>query len=307
MYFLSDEENKQLLRSYLPRSREERVDEELRGWNWPQPPLAPAYDLRLPLSDVANSYCPSGRDIYLKKVEGRKASPNEAMIRGKIFHEALVHVIVSAKRLIYGLGVANYQQILLDLAGMQPFNIDTYKKGLPEEEFSDIQRKVEIITRFETARIASRLQEVLIRQPYVGEDSLVAIAIPVVVEQKLDGTFLGLSPNLSTDAYTFAEPMVLDLKFGEPKKFHRLATTGYGLVIEALHEFPVNLGCIVYAEFKGDRLLVKKDLHIISDELRQWFVEQRDERMRMLYEEIDPGLAEECYSFCPYYQTCHNA
>jgi len=39
-------------------------------------------------------------------------------------------------------------------------------------------------------------------------------------------------------------------------------------------------------------------IHIIDDELRQWFIEERDEKMRMIYEEIDPGLGE-CYNYCP--------
>lgn len=99
---------------------------------------------------------------------------------------------------------------------------------------------------FENVRVAARIQDMLVRQPYIGDDSLAALAIPVVVEQKLDGSFLGLSANLSADAFTFSEPMVLDLKFGEPKKFHRLATTGYALVMEAIYEYPINLGCIVY-------------------------------------------------------------
>jgi len=65
---------------------------------------------------------------------------------------------------------------------------------------------------------------------------------------------------------------------------------GYALVMEALHEYPVNLGCLVYVDFKGDRMIVRKDIHIIDDELRQWFIEERDEKMRMIYEEIDPGF-----------------
>lgn len=97
------------------------------------------------------------------------------------------------------------------------------------------------------SRIHARLQEVLVKQSYTGVDSLVAQVLPVVVEQKLFGSFLGLSSNLSSDAFTFFEPMVIDLKFGEPQKFHRLTTTGYALVMEALHEYPVNLGCLEYA------------------------------------------------------------
>jgi CRISPR/Cas system-associated exonuclease Cas4 (RecB family) len=44
MYFLTEEEKKRLLKGFLPKSREQGVAEELRGWNWSQPPLEPAYD-----------------------------------------------------------------------------------------------------------------------------------------------------------------------------------------------------------------------------------------------------------------------
>lgn len=305
MYFLTDEEKKQLLRGFLPKSRELGVNEELRGWNWHRPPLSPVYDLKLALYEVANSYCPSNRDLYLRRVDGLKPAPNVAMIRGKAFHETLVQVLVRAKRTIYEKGVTNYQEIIRALS--EPFQPDLwpYRNQLNKSDFEDLQKKAITIAAFESSRIIARIQEILVKQPYIGEDSLVSLAIPVVAEQKLDGSFLGLSANLSADAFTFSEPMILDLKFGEPKKFHRLTTTGYALVMEAVYEFPVNLGCIVYADFKDDRLLIKKDIHIVDDELRQWFIEERDEKMRMVYEEIDPGLAEKCYNTCPCYSACH--
>jgi len=37
--------------------------------------------------------------------------------------------------------------------------------------------------------------------------------------------------------------------------------------------------------------------HIIDDELRQWFIGERDEKMRLFYEEIDPGIGR-CYDSC---------
>lgn len=304
MYFLTDEEKKMLLRGFLPKSRELGIHEELRGWNWYSPPLSPVYDLKLALYEVANNYCPTNRDLYLRRVHGFKPSPSLAMVQGAAIHDTLVQVLVRAKRIIYEKGVANYQAILDEIS--RPFapDLSVYQKKLHKKDFEDLQNKASIIAAFEAARIAGRIQEILVKQPYIGEDSLVALAIPVVVEQKLDGSFLGLSSNLSADAFTFSEPMILDLKFGKPQKFHRLSTTGYALVMEAVYEFPVNLGCIVYAEFNNGRLLLKKDIHIIDDELRQWFIEERDEKMRMIYEEIDPGLAETCYETCPYYSVC---
>lgn len=304
MYFLNEEEKKQLTKGYLPRSRQMEIAEELRGWNWHQPPLGPVYDIKLALYEIANSYCPTNRDLYLRRVDRIRTKANAAMVRGRVFHEVLVRVLVDAKRLIYEKGVGAYQEILTEIN--MPLDLDfirTYRDLLGEEELQELIKKAEILARFEKSRVCARLQEILVKQPYIGVDSLAALSIPVVVEQKLDGTFLGLSANLSADAFTFSEPMVLDLKFGESKKFHHLTTTGYALVMEALYEYAVNLGCIVYAEFKNDRLVVKKDIHIIDDELRQWFIEERDEKMRMVYEEIDPGI-KDCYETCPYILQC---
>ena len=316
MYFLTDEEKKRLLKDYLPRSREMPSAEELRGWNWHQPPLSAVYDQKLAIYEVANAYCSSSRDLYLRRVDGIKAGPNVAMIRGKVFHDILVQVLVRAKRLIYEKGVGGYREILQELSRhpelsgqgetgskWSELKLAVQPGQLSEEDFEDLKNKAFLIAEFENARIISRLQEVLVKQPYIGVDSLVALTLPVVLEQKLDGSFLGLSSYLSADAFTFSEPMILDLKFGKPQKFHRLATTGYAMVMESVYEFPVNIGCIVYAEFKGDRLLVQKDMHIIDDELRQWFVEERDEKMRMVYEELDPGLGN-CYETCPYLMHC---
>ena len=45
---------------------------------------------------------------------------------------------------------------------------------------------------------------------YICVDSRVALTLSVVLEQKLDGSFMGLSSFLSADAFTFSEPMILD-------------------------------------------------------------------------------------------------
>lgn len=305
MYFLTEEEKKHLLKGMLPRSREMAIAEELRGWNWPVPPLQPVYDTVLALYEVANSYCPTNRDLFLRRVRRVFPAPSAAMVQGRVLHAALVHVLVSAKRLIYSVGVSQYQEILRQLQELEPVSVESDIQALADEDAADLKRKVAIVTEFEKARVISRIQEILFKQPYIGEDSLAGLAVPVIMEQKLDGSFLGLSPNLSTDAFMVCEPMIVDLKFGEQRDFHRLTTTGYALVMESLYEFPVNIGCLVYGNFHGDRLVIKKDLHIIDDELRQWFIESRDEKARMVYEEIDPGLPPECHRDCFCYVTCH--
>jgi CRISPR-associated protein Csa1 len=301
MYFLNEEEKRLLLRSLLPRSRESEIHRDLRGWNWHQPPLSPIYEVKLGVYEIAGKYCPTGRDVYLRRVEGRRVGPNVPMIEGSTLHQALTSIILAAKRTIYNEGAA----CLECLASLQEPDLALVEdQPLPPEEREALQKKVSLLWEFEYHRIMARVQEILAKQPQVGPDSLVALALPLTVEQKLDGAFLGLSSHLSADASLFSEPMMLDVKFGRKEGFHRLTTTGYALVMESIYEFPINVGCVVYATFRDDRLLIDRDFHLIDDELRQWFIDERDERMRMIEEEIDPGRAEECYGGCPFSDAC---
>ncbi len=301
MYFLTDDERKKLLKGFIPKSREQGVADELRGWNWHQPPLEPIYDLRLPLYQVAGKYCASGRDVYLNRVEHKKGEPNSAMKGGLFFHELIVTMLVQTKKLIYQHGV-NVEQIL---SGLDPFIVDfTARAKELATKIPEIENKTAQIYSYIYSIITYRLRDILSRQPYIGEDSLASQVVPFVLEQKMDGTFLGLSPHLSSDAFVFSEPMIMDVKFGPREPFHRLTTTGYALVMEAIFEYPINVGCIVYGEFKNSRLYLEKDFHLINDELRQWFIEERDEKMRMVYDELDPGKADHCSETCPYYAYC---
>lgn len=179
--------------------------------------------------------------------------------------------------------------------------------GPPAVDDAQLAARLALLRQFLYHRVVGRVQDVLARQPRVGTDSLVALALPVTVEQQLDGTLLGLSAHLAVDALMAFEPVLFDLKFDRRRDFHRLATAGYALVLESLHEYPVDVGCLVYVRFEGERVLLERDLHLIDDELRQWFVEERDERMHMVTEEIDPGKPDRCADDCPFLVECRRS
>ena len=69
MYFASAEEQRWVQRGLLPEARRQPVAEELRGWSWHQPPLKPVYDRPLGVYEVAGKYCPTGRDLFLRRVQ----------------------------------------------------------------------------------------------------------------------------------------------------------------------------------------------------------------------------------------------
>lgn len=324
MYFLSTEETKMLQKDLIPRVRESGVAEELRGWNWHEAPLRPPYDVHLALYEIAGKYCPNGRDVFLRRVAGEKPSPGRAAIAGTAYHTAVVEMIQEAKRLIYALGPGAVEDVANGLQAFEPASaLDigiAEGQELEEDRLSpkpgqaipdaknplndEIRHGIRKIKCFEVSRIVARLEEAVSKQPYISADSLVATALPVTCEHRLNGSFLGLSSLLSCDAALLGGTVVFDLKFGRKRDFHRLSTTGYALVMESLWDFPVDIGCAVYVDMRRDVPAITRDLYAISDELRQWFLDERDEKMRIVAEELDPGVAEKCYEYCEFRTMC---
>jgi CRISPR-associated protein Csa1 len=214
-----------------------------------------------------------------------------------MLHEMLAHLITRAKQLVYAHGT----DCVPDLEQQLP-HLDLGASG-PTDELTQLQ--LDALRTFEARRITERVAEVLARHPHIGSDAVAMLALPVSVEMTLDGHHLGLSPHLSVDGMSFPSLTVFEVKFGRREEFHRLSTTGYALVLESLFEIPIDLGSVVYVRFVDGRVSLERDCHVIDDELRQVFIEERDEKMRLVVEEIDPGLPDRCPSSCPYLRTCY--
>jgi CRISPR-associated protein Csa1 len=115
----------------------------------------------------------------------------------------------------------------------------------------------------------------------------------------LDGSFLSLSRHLSTDLLNLGEPCILNIIFNDHKRdFHPLTLAGYALVLEAVYEFPVDVGVTVYASLEDNHLHIEREFAVIGDELRMEFIEVRDEKQRMVADELDPGPCEGCEEWC---------
>ncbi len=313
VYFLNEEERRYILRGLLTKARENPVDSSWRGWSWDQPPLEPPYDgIRLGVHEIAVRECSTMRDIYLKYVERVRGVPNKRMIRGAILHRVVEEVIIRAKILIYSSAVCSGAELSASLLDRREKIVerisDEWKRrsvdaGYTEEEFEKLLSKAKTLWTYEVSQIAANVDRTLAKHPYISLDALVHTAIPVVVEQRLDGRFLGLSPNLSADALSFA-PIVLDLKTGEFRSWQYLSTTGYALVLEALNETPIDVGVLVNTAFINNRLRIVRTPHIIDDSLRMRFIEIRDEMMELIANAQDPGIAKRCPADCPYIRIC---
>lgn len=300
MYFLGREDLALLHRRLGQEARVQPVVEDLRGWRWDRPPLSPVFEPMLTVEEVASAECPSGRDVYLSRVLGvRSPEPVEA-IEERALRAAVAACVTQAKRLIYLHG-AEAAALVPDLTppslGLLLYAEVPVPPGLAE--------RVGSLWSWECSRIAARVRETAAAFPGVGSDALAALALPVTVGQRVDGRFLALAADLEVDGLVSHPRVVVLLRFGEERLGDRLATAGLALALEAAWECPVDFGCVVEAGFADGRPVVRRQLYVIDDELRQRFIEARDEKARLVQEEIDPGPIGGCGEGCPRWTVCH--
>ena len=86
----------------LHRLREQDpIEEELRGWNFSRPPVKPRAYLGLRVHEVAYAYCPTKRDVYLRRM-GVSERPNRYIIEGSIVHKIFYAVNIDVRKKLSG-------------------------------------------------------------------------------------------------------------------------------------------------------------------------------------------------------------
>jgi CRISPR-associated protein Csa1 len=291
-----------------------RVSPRLRGWRHRERPMRPPVSGYLPVSAVASEFCPTARDIYLRYVEGFEAPVSSPMVRGTLYHATLEAVVTQAKRLIYEgivLGL-ELSRALADCAEEAIEELLEEKQGLIEEarmeedELERVRRNMFKLWNFEADQIASAVASILFRSPHMGIDSLVAHAIPLTMEHRIDGSRVGLSKQLSIDAFQAIHTMVMEMKTGKEQAYHRLTLAGYALALESAFRRRVDFGMLAYVRFPEDRPspLVVRRVRQIDDELRLQFLRARDRKLAIVFRQRDPGRPERCPSTCSYFRIC---
>lgn len=310
MYFLTEDDRKKLLYHWLPKSRAADVVEDLRGWNWYRPPLEPPFEgadrvWRLRMGEAAGKGCPTGRDVYVRRILQVEPEVSEQAVLAGFYREVVHQVVYRAKRGVYTYDT-DWGRIMAEMTAAGD-EWESWVRRLPIGVRDKAATTGRRLWDFEAERIFVRLRETVSCHPHLSADAMVARALPVVTGQRIDGSYLGLSRHLKVDVGTWAEPMVVNVKFGVPRPEDKLAGAGYALAMEAALEVPVNLGCVVYASMDDQRIGIEREFYLIDDALRQMFVEARDERMYNLMYRRDPGQPQECPVSCGFINVCHGA
>lgn len=293
------------------RSYDIQISDELRGWNWNNDILSPPSDeIYLGVSELANRYCPTYRDIYLRRVVRRPAPITFKTVRGWIYHAISSRTLTLVKSYIYNSGVRPGHILYKDIVKrerkfvttiMKEFNVGNY---LNDKEYRELYDNGKILFRYLVLQAASYLDKVVSSEKYIDLDDIVNKVVPSMVEKHVDGSPLGLSSNLRIDMM-LDNNVVLDIKTGEVRDFHRYTLAGYALAVEADLEKPVDFGVITYLSIEDGFVKVRNDFYFIDEELRREFITIRDEAMEIIESGIDPGKPPKCPSYCIYYPVCN--
>lgn len=316
MYYIFGEPADAFLGYFLEKSKKLEIDENLRGWN-DSDQVKPPSDLQLPMYIVASRYCESARDIYLQFVKHIRPAKTKPLLIGSLLHAVMSRVVPIAKQYIYqytsGISddfnllnhmLENRNKIINEIIEE---NKNEVRLLLEKGDLESVREKMLRLWNFQAMQIVASVDLVLSKHMHIEPDALVSKAIPIAVEQKLDGSRIGLSKQLSVDALQVPQTVVMDIKTGRPKDFHRLTVAGYALAYESEYRNPVNLGCIIYPSFiKGKSVpYIRKEPFLIDNKLRHEFIEERNRKMRIILDARDPGLARTCSRSCGFWKICH--
>jgi len=260
------------------------VPEELRGWSYHRPPVRPRSYLGLSMHEVAYLYCPTKRDVYLRRIMKVKGDWDKPHIQ----LGSLVHKVV---------GRASRDVALVALSGQDP--VEAFSSFNPSLECGEMEEYCRKLYKFLTLTWLSDTARS--RAVYGGE----ALGLfPWVSEIRVDGSLLGLSNKLSIDA--LGSLALVEVKTGKREDFHKVGLTGYALAVESSLEVPVDFGFLVYFNGVGKgEVEVQVDPVYVSPDLRKEFLDRRDEVVDIVVSQRDPGMPPTCPEACPFYSTCN--
>lgn len=270
------------------------ISNDLRGWNYARAPIKPpVVDVKVSVSAIANSVCPTMRDVYMRHVEKVQPEDNSATLLGKKIHAVFKTIAEDARTIVSSSAVEDIEDLFLAL-------IARSEEMLSEEEI--LLRNLYKKLAFRIAHACERyLEDQTLNQTL--SDALNAV-IPSNFEYKINGSPIGLSDGIHVDAMIWGIPV--ELKLGKEREKHKVALVGYAMAIEASEGYPVDVGILVNVVVEGNsRVRIKDKTIYFDDDLRALFIELRNDALEVVASGTDPGMPASCPEHCYFYSVCH--
>lgn len=283
----------------------EGTSQELRGWNWSEPPVALFHDVHLGVSDIVSGYCETGRNVYLKYVERKRQRPNPILEKGYIVHSIHEAAVSTAKEIIYmsrpQSGEEYHQEFMERLPAVKN-RIFSRTRIIKEEDYGWLAErlwaKAALIFSAEYEKATSRSK-------HLSRETIASLVAPEMPEFAVDGTLVGLTPTLKLDSL-LPSGLIVELKTRPYREEYLLALAGYALALESMFATPTDYGLLtqVVVDERRREIKIYEKTVAIGEELRSRFIQRRDLLARAVAEEEDPGMPQKCSPACPYLHVC---
>ncbi len=244
------------------------VPGELRGWSYDVPPMRPRAYMSLGVSEVAYGAACGWRGLWARRRLGERVEPSESMVLGGLVHEAFHRASRDVRRLL-SRGVSPWKVSVILTRGRP--------RWLPGNAPGWVEELYRMLVVAWAGEAASRLL-------YYGGEGVGFL--PWLSEYRVDGSPLGLSRRLRVDALGEAG-VVVEVKLGYPKWWHKVGLAGYAMALESSLEAPVDYGLLVGVSVSGG-IRVEVEPVYLSGYWREEFIKARDEAIDVLLSDYMP-------------------
>lgn len=275
-----------------------------------------------PVNLLANKYCPTNRDFFLKVVKRISQPLTWPSYQGRIIHKLCfkmfqsVESYVLRENIIQKANLLKYvqqkgQRFIRELTS----DIDRKISGMPKKPSKTMKdnflTNLSKLVRMESETVSTFIDYTIATNFDVEVASEFRRLFPFQREISLNATPLGFSLGVKPDfIYSRGGSIVIgDIKTGEIRDFHKLVLASYALAYEYHERVPVNFGTILNINLSNERnvpIYKCTETVVISDKYRQAFLKLRDEKFNIAVSREDPGPSpnKDVCTECPYISHC---
>jgi CRISPR-associated protein Csa1 len=273
----------------------------------------------LPLSDIAYSYCPTNRYLYLKKVENKRPASTWSSCKGRIIDDLIPRIFAELQKCSIGHSL-DYDSFRFNNECKAIFEkiVTEYKSNVTPDDMIDKPVPKDIDTFFEDLMKLTTYETLLataflnyrISNLYdINVESEFKVLFPFDFKLKIKAPMLGISGSAEVD-FLLRESILGEVKSIERFDFYNVGLAGYALAYEADRKTDVNLGVIVCPVFSEDRVVPLfnnlADIKIVSEVWRKMFIKNRNARIELIKNKTDPGAPPDnskCIG-CGFFEEC---
>ena len=274
--------------------------------------------LRLPVYALAYGVCPTFRDIYLERVDGKSRQSTWERYQGRIIDE--LYKLIHSRCQEYASHTSTGSFELYDyLVSIQDQMVSEAKnphraaleQAVPQPTQQQIQafdQGLKKIIRFEAEITSAFIDFEIARIQSANPNRIFSEYFDFNTDLALRAKNQGFITPATPD-FVFRHRVVGDIKSGHWQTFFEYTVVAYALAYEEHTHSDMNYGAILHVQLPRNRQVpahYEADIIYLDDSKRSKFLVMRNRKLEIITNRIDPGKPDndsDCAG-CSFYSEC---